>query len=961
MLRIIPSVSAPGAKRYFDDELSSTTALNYYLDEQEMAGNWGGHAAEMLGLVGTVSRDAFHKLCDNINPETGERLTARTKDNRRVGYDFNFHSPKLLTVLYALTKDPRIMEAFLASVRETMQELEKDMECRVREKGKNGSRTTGNMVWGEFVHMTTRPVDGEPDPHLHAHCFAFNATWEGERDMWKAADFGSIKRDARYFEAAFHARLSGRVAAMGYPIRRDGKGFWDIASIPPSVREKFSRRQKEIEELAKELGITDPKKIDALGAKSRKGKAKDLEMTELVSRWDGRLTDAERRAIHDAHGDADGTPRIPEVPLDQAMDHATQHLFERRSVATARAFAGQTLRRGYGAVSVEDAWKGQRARAEAGALLEGEKWNQQMVTTPEVLAEERAMIAFAKTGRGQCPALGSPDYAFRDPLFHDAAKDTTEQQEAIRKVLGSHDRVIAIRGGAGTGKTTLMREVVAGIGEVIAGIQESGHGIHAFAPTAEASRGVLRREGFANANTVEHLLVNERLQQQIKGQVLWVDEAGLLGARTMNRLFAVAEKQNCRVILTGDTKQHAAVERGDALRTLEQYGGIAPIEIAKIQRQRVHEGLEPVEITDYREVVKALSKGKAVKAFDRLQKMGAVAEFDIDVTADQRFRTIANDYLQAREGKNLKGKRNSVLAVSPTHAEGDAVTTHIRDGLKQAGTIGALDTTFTRLVNLGWTEAQRQDAVMYEAGQTVQFSQNVKGGFKRGSRYTVVDADDTAVTVCGEDGIAHALPLASAEHFSVYYSRELGLAAGDRIRITQNGFTRDRKHRLNNGAIYEVEGITAAGHIRLKNGWELDSNYAHLSHGYVTTSHASQGKTVDVVLIAQGSQSFAVSSLEQFYVSVSRGREQVKVYTDDAEALKEAITRSTRRISATELVRESQSSSSQPTQPHAAARRRTSPDDRHRRRRYQAVLARRRASVQQRQQQHERRIEHHER
>ena len=98
-----------------------------------------------------------------------------------------------------------------------------------------------------------------------------------------------------------------------------------------------------------------------------------------------------------------------------------------------------------------------------------------------------------------------------------------------------------------------------------------------------------------------------------------------------------------------------------------------------------------------------------------------------------------------------------------------------------------------------------------------------------------------------------------------------------------------KKHRLNNGAIYEVASFKRDGGIELNNGWVVPKDYGHFNHGYVTTSHASQGKTVDKVLIAQSSQSFGASSQEQFYVSVSRGRKGVEVFTDDKELLKEQI------------------------------------------------------------------------
>jgi hypothetical protein len=88
----------------------------------------------------------------------------------------------------------------------------------------------------------------------------------------------------------------------------------------------------------------------------------------------------------------------------------------------------------------------------------------------------------------------------------------------------------------------------------------------------------------------------------------------------------------------------------------------------------------------------------------------------------------------------------------------------------------------------------------------------------------------------------------------------------------------------------------------LANGWTIDKDFGHLAHGYVVTSHAAQGKNVQRVFVGQSSQSFPASSREQFYVSASRGEEQVIVYTDDKQALLEAVSQSDERLSATDLV-----------------------------------------------------------
>ena len=228
------------------------------------------------------------RLCENRHPETDEPLTLRTKHERRVGYDFNFHVPKSVSLLYSMTKDERLLDAFRDSVDETMQEMEAEMKTRVRKPGKNEDRTTGNMVWGEFVHFTSRPVDGVPDPHLHAHCFVFNTTWDEKEKSWKAGQFADLKRDAPYFEAVFHSRMAGTAGRLGLEVERNKTG-WELAGIEKATVAKFSRRTAEIEEEARKKGVLDPQAKSELGAKTRERKQKNLTLDELRKEWASRL------------------------------------------------------------------------------------------------------------------------------------------------------------------------------------------------------------------------------------------------------------------------------------------------------------------------------------------------------------------------------------------------------------------------------------------------------------------------------------------------------------------------------------------------------------------------------------------------------------------------------------------------------------------------------------------------
>ena len=175
MLRVTASTSSDGAKRYYGEGLSRS---DYYIDGQEVAGLWGGKGAERLGLSGQVDAQSYFALCDNRNPATGEQLTPRLKENRRVGYDWTFSAPKAVSVLYEISRDERILEAFQNSYRETLTDAEAEMKTRVRSGGKNEDRLTQNAVWAEFNHFTARPVNQQPSPHLHAHCFVFNFSYD---------------------------------------------------------------------------------------------------------------------------------------------------------------------------------------------------------------------------------------------------------------------------------------------------------------------------------------------------------------------------------------------------------------------------------------------------------------------------------------------------------------------------------------------------------------------------------------------------------------------------------------------------------------------------------------------------------------------------------------------------------------------------------------------------------------
>jgi len=75
-----------------------------------------------------------------------------------------------------------------------------------------------------------------------------------------------------------------------------------------------------------------------------------------------------------------------------------------------------------------------------------------------------------------------------------------------------------------------------------------------------------------------------------------------------------------------------------------------------------------------------------------------------------------------------------------------------------------------------------------------------------------------------------------------------------------------------------------------------------MTHGYCVTSYSSQSKSVDCVFVAESCESFRAADREQFYVSVSRFKEALMIYTDDKYQLLESVHKSSHRPSALDLV-----------------------------------------------------------
>jgi conjugative relaxase-like TrwC/TraI family protein len=850
-----PQKNRGAATTYFDEHLSHN---DYYTQQETQAGYWIGQGVERLGLKpgNKVGRDEFLRLCDNLHPETGTKLTQVQFSDRRIFFDFTCSAPKSVSILAVTMDDQRIVAAHREAAAVALKELEAFAGTRIRKGGAMDDRTTGNLVGAAFQHTSSRALD----PQLHTHFTLFNATFDPVEGRWKALQTSGMFGAIHYGTAVYRNELASRLHALGYQTRATVHGF-EIEGVKPEIITRFSKRAQQrnaaVAREEKRLGrkLSNDEVSHAVH-QSRPRKRKDVSERDVRDAQLDEIGFFEKRALRAVVAQAQGQREDfkETVPLGVAIDHALEHAFARASVVAEHQLLEAALVKGCGQLDLPEL-KRSLGRYEQLVKVGAE------YSTKAILQAELSMIRLVNEGLNAAAPMA--------PRFVVSVKLGADQRAALGLVLSSFDRITGIQGLAGAGKTTALRELQRAV-------KESGRELIVCAPSAAATD-VLRKEGFSDALTVAKLLTSTLPLSP--RSVLVVDEAGTLGTADMLKLFRAANRTGAgpaRVVLVGDTGQHAPVAQGDALRILEAHSGYRFGRLTQIRRQRSQE---------LKETVSLAAKQETGAAFERLQRAGEVVEQN-DTAA--LYQQAADDYLQVTQA----GK--TALVVSPTWAEIAAVTEAIRLKLREQNHLATKEEKFAVFGPLGWTDAQKRLVDCYEPGAQLRFVRKTEY-FKAGESVEVLGLQGKQLRVRGRDGRERLLaPSRAPSSFEVGQSREIGVAAGDVLLLRANapGFV--------NGERVTVKSVQRE-RITLTDGRELPSTYRTFTHGYAVTSHAAQGKTVDEVLVVASSQSFAAVSQESFYVGISRARERARIYTDDAELLRRRVEDSHTRKAAVEL------------------------------------------------------------
>ncbi|MHB9005553.1 MAG: AAA family ATPase, partial [Limisphaerales bacterium] len=154
------------------------------------------------------------------------------------------------------------------------------------------------------------------------------------------------------------------------------------------------------------------------------------------------------------------------------------------------------------------------------------------------------------------------------------ASHACRSNTALDALLSSTNTVSVFRGGAGTGKSYVLRELVEQL-------RQADRSVVVLAPQRQQVVD-MEMNGFLSPSTVASFLVRGELAERA---IVVVDEAGQIGGRQMQGLLRLVKEHNARIVLSGDTRQHGAVEASDALLAIERHGGVKPVELQKIRRQ----------------------------------------------------------------------------------------------------------------------------------------------------------------------------------------------------------------------------------------------------------------------------------------------------------------------------------------------------------------------------------------
>ena len=507
--------------------------------------------------------------------------------------------------------------------------------------------------------------------------------------------------------------------------------------------------------------------------------------------------------------------------------------------------------------------------------------------TPEARRTEMRILAIEKAGRGAVSAVASREAVAAMQASSDL---NLGQRDAVAMVLTAKDRFIGVQGLAGTGKSHMLSKAVEGIkAETCRLSGHQGHKVIGLAPYASQNQ-ALASLGMESQTLASFLARATQHRALDRKSIIFLDEAGVVPAHQLEKLMAIVEKQGARLILSGDRKQTHAVEAGKPFEQLQD-GGMTKAFLTEIKRQKNEAIRAAVVHAANNEVPAAIA---------------VLRNTVVEVRQDaQRHARVAEAYVQLPPAE-----RAETLIVAGTNDARRAINALVREGLALPN-----GEKVEILNNIDMTRAELKSVQSYEAGQIIVPQRTYGSDLVKGEQLQVLahDARRNELTVQAPDGRRFTFDPSRQSMLRLYEREIVELAPGDWVRISAN----DRALGIFNGQRYQVAAVDAT-HVTVKsrvvgsshgrgdgnnNGDEIKIDRTrpiHLQHAYACTIHSAQGLTKNRVLVDANTKSLT-SNRAVFYVAISRPRNDITLFTDDASKLAAAMSREPKKFAALEL------------------------------------------------------------
>jgi conjugative relaxase-like TrwC/TraI family protein len=812
--------------------------------------------------------------------EQGDKVTTM---EHRAGWDATLSAPKSVSLTALVGGDERVRDAHRESVQVALGELEHYVQARI---GRNHpAETTGQWVAAKFEHDSARPVEGYAAPQLHTHVVFFNVT-ETPDGTAHAIQPQELYKSQQYATAVYRSELAHRLQELGYEIEQGKSGQPEIKGYSQEYLDASSPRRQQIKEHLEEQGLRGAGAAQIAAHQTREEKLSALSHDEMRSRHQKLAADfgnqaqqavqeAQARGAHEHHSTQERETRARE-----AVTYARDKNIERQAIVDERQLMRDALRRSMGESTFREVRQNLEQRVRSGEFIEVDRERtagaDRTLTTRVMLEYEHDNITRMEAGNERHDPLVSEQN--RQELAGQFDHLSSSQRRAVAEILSSRDQVTGLEGVAGAGKTTSLctiREAA----------ERQGYQVEGLAPTSRAAH-QLEEAGIHSSTLQRHLAGSHR--EHSERHLYIVDESSLASTRQINE-FVHRLQEHDRVILVGDTRQHQGVEAGRPFQQLQE-AGMNTARLDEIIRQK-----DPA----LKQAVEQLAHGHVYEAIDNLRDQGRVHEI---ADRGDRIEAIAKAYAE---------QPNATLVVSPDNRSRQEINERIHRELQSSGRVEEQEHRLTVLVpRQEMTGADRQWAAQYEPGDIVRYTRGSNAvGVKSGEyvHVTGVDCEQNLLTVERENGQQLTYDPHRLHGVSVYREADRDLSTGDRVQFTAPY----RDEHIANRQLGTVQQIDAEGNIqvRLDSGQDVQFNireHPHIDHGYAVTSHSSQGATADRVLVhvdtEQAHDQLVNSRLA--YVSVSRGRYDAQIYTNNGEKLGEELSRDVSKQSAMEIEHE---------------------------------------------------------